>query len=128
MPRKSRRARRSTGKKELGTLLTVWLCLMLVANIVSTAIYFGASSYFSVLMPDYPGWSAYVLGVLTLLNIIYTVQLFEWKRWGFYGFVVTTVVSMGVNVILGLGLYSFLGLLGPLILFALLQPKWNLFE
>jgi hypothetical protein len=57
-----------------------------------------------------------------------------WKKWAFYGFAVTTVLALGVNLSVGLGIgRSLIGLVGIAVLYGVLQigeqkKGWNQLE
>jgi hypothetical protein len=48
--------------------------------------------------------------------------LFLWKKWGFYGLLVTAAISITVNLINGASVFhALLGLVGVVVLFILLN-------
>lgn len=102
--------------------LTTWLVLMIVINSVTALMYLFGSEMIGKSLPSAPGWMFPVLAVASLFNVACAVALFKWKKWGFYGFVVTSVVALVVNLMLGIGpLQSVLGLVGLAILYGVLQ-------
>jgi hypothetical protein len=55
-------------------------------------------------------------------NVAFAVALFLWKRWGFYGFVATSVVGFALNIALGVNVAQALfGVAGVAILYGVLQ-------
>lgn len=123
-------------EKKRGLLLTGWLILMLVANISSALSYvwlimltFVNPSFFVELMPEMPFWVLYFFGLLVILNIVLVVALLKWKKAGFYGFCGVAAIALIVNAtVLNAGVFSIIGLFGPVILYLVMRPKWNLFE
>jgi len=118
-------------ERKKGVLLTIWLILMLVGNLgfaltyLIIAIGLSASGGPSPL----PLWAFYVLGIFGLLNFIFTIFLFMWKRWAFFAFAGSASIVFVINLMLGLGIIiSSLGLIGPVILYLLLRSKWDLLE
>ena len=119
-------------KKVRGILLTVWLYLMLILNGLSALFYLsGAESLKSVII--LPFWIIFLLGLGSVANVIFTVYLFKWKKWAFFAFIGSAAVVFIINIHvkynigfedMGSPLY---GLLGPVILYLLMRPKWKLF-
>ncbi|MGH3755135.1 MAG: hypothetical protein ACRDRP_21075 [Pseudonocardiaceae bacterium] len=61
-------------------------------------------------------------GCLTAANVVCAIALFQWRKWGFYGFVATSVVGLVVNLAIGLNpVQALLGLVGIAILYGVLQ-------
>ena len=67
-----------------------------------------------------------LLAVLAALNVVFAVLLLTWKKIGFWGFILTSLAAVAINLSLGLGIaQSLIGLLGIVILWAVLQIKQN---
>lgn len=115
-------------EKKRGGLLTAWLILMLIANAGTTVFYFLAGSLITTLLPTIPSWAPYVLGVMSLLNFVFTIFLFKWKKWAFFAFCGMAGIALVINIVIGTGISSLFGLLGPVILYLLLRSKWNYLE
>lgn len=113
-------------EKKRGGLLTFWLILMLIGNIITILVYLLGRNILTFLIPS---WAIYIMPILALLNIVFVIFLFMWKKWAFFGFCGTTGVALVINIILGAGIFSIiLGLAGPVILYLILRPKWDLLE
>ena len=66
----------------------------------------------------------WISGALSVLNLIFALMLFSWKKWAFWGLLLTSLLSFGLNLYLGLGIVNAsIGLLGIVLLYALLQMK-----
>ena len=112
-------------EKKRGALLTIWLVIMLIANLISAFSYLVLSS---AIASAYPG-IFYIYGLLSLANLAFVIFLFMWKRWPFYAFCGVAIISFIMNLAIGLGIAnSLLGLAGPTILYLVMRPKWVLFE
>lgn len=111
-------------RKERGIFLTVWLVLMLIANVLSVIGYLIGGHPLSIS----PYWVIDILAGLSAFNILLTIFLFMWKKWAFFAFCGVAGIAFGINLALGLGLFSFAGLAGPVILYLAMRGKWNLFE
>ena len=110
------------GPKNRHGCLTAWLVLMLIANGASGLMYLLGSEAIRRSLPNAPGWAFPVLIVFSLFNVVCAVALFQWKRWGFWGFCVSSLVALVVNLSIGLGMGSALaGLVGVILLYGVLQ-------
>ena len=122
-------------KKRHGCV-TAWLILIIVLNSLSSLLYIFAGEFISDNIPG--GISDNMLAILAILgflNVVFAVLLFLWKKIGFWGFVITSLAALAINLNIGLGItQSLLGLLGVFILFVVLQIKakdvsaWNNLE
>lgn len=102
--------------------LTAWLVLMIVANCATALMYLLGSEAIGRTLPNAPGWAFPVLIVVSLFNLVCSIALFQWKKWGFWGFCVSSVVALVVNLSLGLGIGpSLVGLVGLLLLYGVLH-------
>jgi len=105
--------------------VTAWLILMIVVN--AAAMFYSLISTNSDLDPYrmvIPEWIYLTLALISLCNVVFAVMLLKWKKIAFWGFVVTSILTMGLNIYAGLGVaQSLVGLLGVGVLFAILQIK-----
>jgi hypothetical protein len=109
-------------QKQRHGCLTAWLVVVIILNSLTTLIYLFGSSAIASGLPSSRTWAIPLLAVLAVANVAFAVALFLWKRWGFYGFVATSIVSFGVNLALGVNVVQALfGLVGVAILFGVLQ-------
>jgi len=117
-------------EKNHGTLLTIWLFLMLIGNFFSSISYLTSNSTFTSLYPNtFPGIFSF-FGILTFANVIFVIFLFNWKKWAFFAFCGVAVITLMLKIfVIKLGIGTLLsGLIGILILYLLLKPKWDLLE
>jgi len=116
-------------EKKRGTLLTIWLILMLIFNGITALSYLLGGGFITSVLPTIPMWVIYSLGVFALLNFVFAIFLFMWKKWAFFGFCGSAGIIFVINLIIGIGFVSaLLGLIGPVILYLIMRPKWDLFE
>ena len=102
--------------------LTAWLVLMIVANSATALMYLLGSEAIRPTLPDAAGWEFPVLILISLFNLVCAIALFQWKRWGFWGFCASSVVALAVNLAVGLGIGPALGgLVGVLLLYGVLH-------
>jgi hypothetical protein len=102
--------------------LSLWLILLALANLL-TAI--GTPLSIHELRERGYAVSPVFIWVITgcaLANVLFAVLLWRWRRVGFYGIVVTSLMALGVNLAAGFGIAQALsGLAGVVILFVLLN-------
>ena len=73
-------------------------------------------------MPDFPTWVVWPITLMAILNVIFAVALFNWKKWGFFGFAATAMIAFAFNIYANVGIgQSIAGLSGIAILFLVLQ-------
>ena len=108
-------------KKRHGCL-TAWLIFMIVANSLATLVYLLAGEIIRQNLPEFPVGMILVLAGLCAFNVVCAVALFNWKIWGFYGFVATSILALVANLNAGTHpVKALLGLLGVVLLYAVLQ-------
>ena len=106
-----------------GGCLTAWLILMILGSAYLAVTYLAMGDK---LLPNLPGWSLPALGVLCIVNLLCAIAIFAWKKIGFYGVIGTTVITVVINIASGLPIASAAGgIIGILILYALLRPVWD---
>jgi hypothetical protein len=113
--------------RERGGCLTAWLILVLIANAL-IAFYYLTST--SALQQVYPVSSVIflLLAVIGAVNVVSAIGLWTWHRWGFYLFGVTSLITLVINIGIGLPIVSsLLGLVGVGILWFLLRNRWQAF-
>jgi len=95
---------------------------MIVVNSATALTYLLGRSVIRQNLPGIPSWALVVMGVFALFNLACAIALFKWKKWGFWGFLVSSAVVLTVNLCLGLGIgHSLLGLTGIALLYGVLQ-------
>ena len=106
--------------------VTAWLIYMIIANALSGLIYIIAGDKVKEAMQvDLTGINIVSMALLSFANVVFAVMLLKWQKMGFWGFVITSIAGVFVNLSIGLGVsQSILGLIGIGILYAILQiPK-----
>ena len=95
---------------------------MIIANAATALMYLLGSAAIKQNFPSAPGWAFPVLAVLGIVNIVCAVALFQWKKWGFFGFLATSIVTFVVNLMVGLNIFqAILGLAGVAVLYGVLH-------
>jgi hypothetical protein len=103
-------------EKQRHWCLTAWLILMIIANSIIVLSRLKAMTIKSNL-PNAPHpWT------FAIANVVFLVALFQWKKWGFFGYVGTNILIMASGLTMGWHIGRFLlQVLWLLILYALLQ-------
>jgi hypothetical protein len=114
----------STDKKRRGCL-TAFLVFLIVANPLAGIFYIVGAASVKQSIPSLPDWGPIILGILTFSDFVFALAMWQWKKWGVYGYVSTSVVSAVINYI-GMGFWgALMGILGIPIVLLLLRPVWN---
>jgi hypothetical protein len=114
-------------EKQRHGCVTAWLILMIIGNSIGALMYLFGSEMIMRAMPYGVSSSLiYLLAFVSVMNVVFAVLLFQWKRWGFYGFIGSAIAAFIINTSIGLPVgSSLLGLVGIGVLFAILQIKQN---
>jgi hypothetical protein len=109
-------------QKQRHGCLTAWLVVIIVVNSVVALLYLFAGSAIASTFAISRGWAIPVLVIVSAANIGFAIALFLWKKWGFYGFVATSVLALAVNLAIGLNpVQAVFGLVGVAILYGILH-------
>jgi serine/threonine protein kinase len=109
-------------RKQRHGCLTAWLVLAIAVNsILTLVLLFGDGTTAAGIQPS-QDWLLPVLATLSVANVTFAFAMVLWKKWGFYGFVVTTSIRIAIDLVLGISLVQALvGLLGIAVLYGVLQ-------
>ncbi len=110
------------GPKQRHGCLTAWLVLMIIANgfaALGTPLMVGSIQQ---TIPNFPAWVVWPIALLAVLNLVFAVALFNWKKWGFFGFLGTSLAAFGLNIYATIGIaQAVFGLVGIAVLYGVLQ-------
>jgi hypothetical protein len=102
--------------------LTTWLVLLIILHSGNALISLLDPGDFRQSYPDAPAGISGILIILSFFNAVCALALFQWKKWGFWGFCVSAAVAFLVNLSIGLGISSLLrGVAGVAFLYGVLQ-------
>ncbi len=103
--------------------VSAWLIFALVMNAIVALLYL----YFAnkpIQIPKLSVLTLYCFIILLVLNLIFIAKLLKWKKSGFYGICVTTIIGFLINITVGLPpTPCIVGLLSIPILYGILQIK-----
>ncbi|MBT9159119.1 MAG: hypothetical protein DDT27_00679 [Dehalococcoidia bacterium] len=113
-------------EKQRHGCLTAWLVLLIIGGALSllgTALgYLVDPQLMREALPDAPGWTFPAMAVLSLLGLVFAIALFAWKKWAFWGYVLSSIAGVIVSVSMGVPVWQWLlGLAGVVVLYAVLQ-------
>lgn len=112
-------------EEKRGGCLTTFLVLMIIFNSLTTIFYLVANENTLKLPQNVPSWTIYLFSIFGILNTVFAILVWKWKKIGVYGFILSALVIFGINMSNGVGFTSFIGLLGPAILVLLVKPVWQ---
>ena len=117
----------SSAAKQRHGCVTAWLIIMIIVNSLTAIIYLFASELIAKKLPgDVSTPMIILLGILGLINVGFSILLFQWKKIGFWGFTITSIGVLIINLSIGLGIgQSLFGLVGIAFLYGVLQIKKN---
>ncbi|QEL15057.1 hypothetical protein [Limnoglobus roseus] len=103
--------------------LSFMLWWLLIGNVISAVTSpFLLTSIRRGSVPDFPDWVGWPFAVISVLAAICVAALFQWKRWGFYGYAVTALMIFTLNVYAGVSVgAAILGFVGTIFLFIALH-------
>ena len=115
----------SNNQKQRHGCVTAWLIFMIIANSFSAILYLFAGD---MIARNFPGGISntmlLLLAILGIGNVVFSILLFKWMKIGFWGFLLTSIGALFINLIIGLGvIQSLFGLVGIAILYGVLQIK-----
>jgi hypothetical protein len=123
--------------KQRGRLLTLWLLLLILANILSAFFYIftayvlattSSSAINDATNPLFnfalPFWAISLFPIFSIVNVYAAIALLKWRKWGFFALCVSYLIETAANLVLG-NILAIVGLLGIAILYLLLRSKWS---
>ena len=105
--------------------VTTWLILLIIVNSIFAILYlFFGDIIAQNFMGEISSPILILLAILVTANVIFSVLLLKWKKIGFFGFIISGIVALIVNLHIGIGIaQSIRGLFGIAILYGVLQIK-----
>jgi len=105
--------------------VTAWLILMIIVNSLIAVVYLFASDTIAGALPgDVSTLMIIILGIIGIGNVIFSVLLLQWKKFAFWGFVITSVCTFFINLSIDLGIgQSLFGLVSIAVFYGILQIK-----
>ena len=83
--------------------VTAWLILVIIGNSVTALVYLFANELITQNLPiEIPNSMMIALAILGIGNVIFAIMLLKWKKTGFWGFIVTSILAMIINLIIAI--------------------------
>ena len=102
-------------KKRHGCV-TTWLIILLIGSTLGVLVNLGTGFF----------WPFNLLLLMSIVNIVCVILMFDWKIIGFWGLSISAVIIFMINLTYGVELPTAIGgLLSPVILYGILQIKRN---
>lgn len=118
--------KRSDTKRVLSMLLTIYLVLLLLGFAFTATAQIIFNKTVSANFTNVPSLVFYITGTFALIYIVSIIALLKSKKWGFWLFLIMTVVSSLFNLYGRVPFWLVLmGYLPLLILYLLLKHKWK---
>lgn len=114
-------------RPERGGCLTAFIILMIIGNSIAILLYLTMGKEISR-KAHIPAYAPLLMIVFGIVNIICAFLIYNYKRSGVYGIVVSGAITLITNLAMGLGPTSFGGIIGIVILIALVSPNWEHFD
>lgn len=117
-------------EKKRGGCLTALLVLILIGNVLAIIGNLALDAIVSDNLPsDIGNWFIPLSTIFCVINIICAIAILNWKKWGFYGYLFTSLAGFVMNLSIGFSvIQSALGLLGVVILYLFLVKVWDFLE
>ena len=115
--------------KTRGFWLSAFLILMFIANPVTAFTYFSSSDVIIQAYPKITITMIYFLGSMTVVNVVLAIGVWNWKKWGVYGFYIVAAIALCINLYIGVGIAGSLsGLIGAVIMYFATKNRWEYFS
>lgn len=103
--------------------VTAWLTLMIILNSFVAFIYLVTGGKIIEAFPDgTPRSMLFILAITGIANVIFAILILSWKKIGFWGFLITSIITLFINLSIGVSFgQSLLGLGGIIVLYFVLQ-------
>ena len=112
-----------------GGCLSSFLILMIFSNAATVAFFLLMPEIIKQVSPDASAVRPYVLSGASLLNIVFAICTWFWKKIGVFGFLATAILAFGINIYLSVPIASAIfGLVGPIVLALLVKSRWQKFS
>lgn len=113
-------------KKERGWLLTIAIILVILSGILSFGVAWSEGGLRGTALPN---WFVFAAAAAAIADIIAGIGLWRWKKWAYYLYLASTIVSMVLGLLVtGSAMFAFSRIIPFAIVGYIMVPKWNLFD
>jgi len=121
-----------SGEKEIkgrGFWLSAFLILMIIVNSATVFTYIVHSEFIIQEIPKLTTGILYFVAALAFANVVLAIGIWNWKKWGVYGFCGVATTVFFINLYVGIGISgSFMGLMSTVIIYLLTKSRWGKFS
>tara|TARA_R110002073_G_C9423385_1_gene576196 strand:+ start:1177 stop:1542 length:366 start_codon:yes stop_codon:yes gene_type:complete len=103
--------------KKRNIILTIFLSIIFLTDLIATKSFLLDNNLKELNKTEL------IFGILGIVDLILIVFLFYWKKWAFWALIGTSIITLIINLSIGIGAISYVGLLGIIIIYLLLQLK-----
>jgi len=116
-------------QKERGGWLTAAIVFVILHGLLMLGIIYGNNLLQKTAVP-LPSWFVPSVIAAAIADVIAGIALWKWKGWGFYLYLVSTIViiTLGIMATGYAMLWSFSRLLPFVIVGYIMRPKWQYFD
>lgn len=115
--------------KARGFWLAGYLVLVCLSNPLTIYYYLTSPESVIQLFPRLDQGLLYVLCALSATSILMAVAIWNWKKWGVFGFYAMAAISFVTNLYVGVGfLAALFGLCGALLIYVTTKRRWQHFS
>ncbi len=109
--------------------LKPWLVFISLGAFVSIYYLYSAPNFRESVFPSSPSWISVVLSIISVLQVIFCVAIWRWKKWGIFGYITSVVMTTGIGLTVGVDvLPPLLGLSDIVVIGLLVKPRWQFFD
>jgi hypothetical protein len=90
--------------KKRGVLFYLIFWFQVIINVFQVYVYFFNDYLFNITLLNSPGkqvWQIRSLGVYALIYLVFLIGIWQWRKWGVYGFGIFTGILMLVDLFHG---------------------------
>ena len=117
-----------SSERKRGFWLSAFLIIMFVVNPLTAFSYFMHPGVIIEVYPNATVGILYLLGLMSLCNVVLAALIWNWRKIGVYGFYGMVALAFVINLYLGLGVIgSLTGLIGAVIVFFTTSKRWEYF-
>lgn len=115
-----------TGRKR-GGCLTAWLALAIIGNALLGLISFVSASSLDLAYQN-NAVLLFVSGLLSLLSVVFAIAIYQWKKYGVYGYGACICLAAIISLAYGSATAFFQALIPLGFLIFLVRPLWDQFD
>lgn len=114
--------------KQAPSTLRYYLIFLLIVNALSLAFTFLGSSFLVAVGFSSLGILLLLSAILPIITIVFVVRMFKMKKIAFFGICATYGAGVVLGFVVGVGIFSAIGIIWPVILYILVRSHWTELE